>query len=329
MTDPLRDSDRELVVWGPLGRAARGGSWARQAEPTIDRIEQALADGRGDDAAALVRHLVVEATEIHELYSEWCAAIPRILAREGVAPERVAALAAEAESRAGQADHEAGWQRFVAAADACATGILRDPDTAPAVGAVVDAWLTGHDAHLLATASWIGAAVSELGEARLGELWSELQREPIASYDRYDTAVAPWDTSFALLVQIAIEGMHAHYGGPERRGEIELIEHPDRVELRFAPCGSGGRVRGDERFGVTQERHPFAWNRTGVCHYCIHCCVLQQLAPIRRLGYPGRVIEPPTEPGMPCSWSVYRDPRLVPDSAYEAVGEPPPRRDER
>ena len=70
--------------------------------------------------------------------------------------------------------------------------------------------------------------------------------------------------------------------------------------------------------------HPFAWNRVGVCHYCIHCCVLQQLEPIRRLGYPARVIEPPTEPEMQCSWTVYRRPDLVPDSAYTAVGETPP-----
>jgi hypothetical protein len=327
MDDPLLDSDTELVVWPALGRAARGGRWARQAEPTLDRIELALAEARRDDAAALVRHLVVEATEIHELYTEWCATIPRILTRHGVTPERSAQLAAEIEGRAEQDDHGAGWQRFVAAAEACAAAIEAGDGNAPSVRAALDLWLACHDSHLLVTAGWVGAAATELGEDRLGELWGELQRDPIASYDRYDTAVTPWSTSFELLVQIALEGMHAHYGGPGRRGEIELIEHADRIEMRFDPCGSGGRVRRDERFGVTAEPHPFAWNRTGVCHYCIHCCVLQQLSPIRRLGYPGRVIEPPTEPGMSCSWSVYRDPSLVPDSAYEAVGERPPRRE--
>jgi len=321
----LLESESELVDWSLLGREVRGGSWARQAEPTLDRIDLALAEGRRDDAAALVGHLVVEATEIHELYSEWCTAIPRILQRQGVPTDRVRALRLRTESRAEQDDHEAGWQRFVGIAQTCAAGILDGP-AGPPPGEVVDAWLACHDSHLLVTAGWVDAVVTELGEAALGELWSELQRDPIACYDRYAAGATPWSTSFTLLVQIALEGMHAHFGGPQRRGEIELIEHDDRIELRFDPCGSGGRVRRDELFGVTRERHPFAWNRIGVCHYCIHCCVLQQLEPIRRLGYPGRVIEPPTEPGLQCSWSVYRDPDLVPDSAYEAVGEPPPRR---
>jgi hypothetical protein len=193
------------------------------------------------------------------------------------------------------------------------------------VGAVVAAWLRGHDPHLVVTAGWVDAVVTEIGEERLGALWAELQ--PIEIYDRYDVAVSPWSESFERLMQIALEGMHGHYGGPARRGEIELIEHEDRLEMRFDPCGSGGRVRNDELYGVTKKRHPFAWNELGVCHYCIHCCVLQQLEPIRRIGHPGRVIEPPTKPGDSCSWSVYRDPALVPDQAYERVGEPPPRKE--
>ena len=322
--DPLLAGKDELVFWPPIGREARAGSWARQAETTLERIDGALADGRRADAAALVRHLVVEATEIHELLSEWCAVIPAILGREGISPERMAELDERARASAGEVDYTACWHHFVATAAESADAIVAGTAGDEAVKLTVAAWLEGHDSHLLLTAGWVDAAVTELGEARLGELWAELQREPIASYGRYDVERSPWPDSFALLVQIALEGMHAHFGGPGRRGEIELIEHEDRIELRFDPCGSGGRIRRQELFGVTQEPHPFAWNRVGVCHYCIHCCVLQQLEPIRRLGYPARVIEPPTEPGMQCGWTVYRRPDLVPDSAYTAVGETPP-----
>jgi len=46
--------------------------------------------------------------------------------------------------------------------------------------------------------------------------------------------------------------------------------------------------------------------------------------PIARFGYPTRVIDPPTWPaardGGVCTWSVYKDPSLVPATAYEAVG---------
>jgi hypothetical protein len=328
--DLLTGSAEELVRWPPIGRAARGGGWSRQAEPTLDRIDAALAEGRREDAAALVRHLVVEATEIHELLTEWGEEIPRILIREGMDRERVEEIGAELAARAGGADPEAGWREFGRRAErtaaAIAAGEAGEEEAAAEVRATVEAWLASHDPQLVVTAGWVDAAVRELGEASLGELWAVLQRAPIESYGRYDVRDSPWERSFALLVQIALEGMHAHYGGPRRRGEIELIEHPDRIEMRFAPCGSGGRIRREELFGVTGERHPFAWNELGVCHYCVHCCVLQQLEPIRRLGYPARVIEPPTEPGAECSWSVYRDPSLVPDSAYERVGEAPPRR---
>ena len=116
--------------------------------------------------------------------------------------------------------------------------------------------------------------------------------------------------------------MHGHLGGPTGRGEVEVLEYDDRIELRFAPCGSGGRVRAAARFGVTEEEYDWAWNARGVCHYCVHCRVLMQLEPIDRLGYPARVVDPRSHlaAGSPCSWTTYRDPNAVPPSAYERVG---------
>ena len=98
------------------------------------------------------------------------------------------------------------------------------------------------------------------------------------------------------------------------------------MQLTFAPCGSGGRIRAAEQFGVTTERHDWAWNEVGVCHYCVHCCVLQQLEPIDNLGYPARVIDPPLDPGDSCSWTVYRDRHDVPEEAYRRVGAARPSR---
>ena len=92
--------DFELGIWAPVGRAVRGGSWAQQAEPTLGRIAFATRVGRSADAAALVRHLVVEAAEIHELYTTWCIAIPGILRRDGLGDERIAQLRAELIERA-------------------------------------------------------------------------------------------------------------------------------------------------------------------------------------------------------------------------------------
>lgn len=277
--------------------------------PTVDRIESALAGERWEDAAALGRHLVVEAQEIHDLYTDWTRALPRILAREGVSVERPTA----------DFDPDEDWQRFLQAVEdfAANPGLEQLENT-------VDIWRTAHDRHRDLVAGWIDLAVRGLGEERLGEVWRELMADGIEEYRRYDPAVTPWPEAFEFAVRTAIEGMHGHLGGPRGRGEVEVAEHDDRIELEFHPCGSGGRIRAAERFGVTTERHDFAWNETGVCHYCVHCCVLMQLEPIDRIGFPVRVIDPPLEPGERCRWTMYRQPADIPESAYGRVGREKP-----
>jgi hypothetical protein len=82
-------------------------------------------------------------------------------------------------------------------------------------------------------------------------------------------------------------------------------------------------------WGVTTEKHDFAWNTTGVCYYCSNCCVVMQLKPIDAFGYPVRVVEPPTYPATShakCTWHVYKDPTSVPERYYEAVGREKPAR---
>jgi hypothetical protein len=311
---------RELATWAPAGREVRPGTWAQQARPTPDAIEDAVADGRLGDAARLARHLVVEAQEIHDLYTAWTREIPTELERRGVPAPEIEAERRRLLALTGAVDPELDWAAFRRATETFAAGCERQ---APSIAALADAlvtWRAGHDRHLDLVAGWIDVAVARLGEDHLGDLWRRLQADGIAAYARYDVATNPWPRSRALLLQTAIEGMHGHLGGPRGRGEVEVAEHADRIELRFSPCGSGGRLRAAERFGVTTARHDWAWNETGVCHYCAHCCVLQQLEPIDRLGYPARVIDPPLRPGDDCTWTVYNDPSLVPEAAYRRVG---------
>ena len=75
-------------------------------------------------------------------------------------------------------------------------------------------------------------------------------------------------------------------------------------------------------------RHDWSWGQAGVCLYCVHCCQLQERIPIRRFGYPLRVIEPPLWPEARgegrCTWTIYKDPAMVPAEAYERVGETKP-----
>ena len=295
MTLPAR-SEGELAAWEPAGREVRTGTWREQAEPTPDRIEAARREGRHADAAALARHLVVEAQEIHDLYGEWTRRIPEI-----------AGLAA-----ADPAPFERDWRAFADACSAFAESTNLDE--------LLGLWEVAHDRHLEHVATLVDEAVERLGEDRLGELWAELQRDGIAFYRETYGPDRPWPQSAERLVQSAIEGMHGHLGGPRRRGEVTVAEHADRIALSFDVCGSGGRLLAGRAHGVVDGAHGFAWSTRGVCRYCVHCCVLQQLTPIDDLGYPARVIDPPTRPGDSCTWTVYRDPSLVPDEAFARVG---------
>jgi hypothetical protein len=315
VSDLLERHDAPLVEWAPAGRAVRPGPWRAQAEPTPDLIEAALREGRDVDAVTLGRHLIVEAQEIHDLYTDWAAAVPRILAREGVADEELAGEVERLVALTGAEDPAADWRGFIAAIERFA----QRPDAA-GLAAALQAWREAHDRHRDLVAGWIDVAVRHLGEERLGDVWRELMADGIEAYGRYDPRSAPWAESFPFVVQTAIEGMHGHLGGPRGRGEVQVTEHDDRVVLEFAPCGSGGRIRAAEQFAVTTGRHDWAWNEPGVCHYCVHCCVLMQLEPIDRLGFPVRVVDPPLRPGDPCSWTVYRDPAAVPEAAYRRVG---------
>ena len=296
---PTRE-EGELAHWAPLGRQIRTGTWTQQGEATADRIEVAVADGRGDEARALVRQLPVEAQEIHELFVAWSRRMAELLEIAATDP----------------APHEAAWQAWIARCDAWVPGEPLEP--------LLETWSTAHDRHLQEVADLVDRVVEAWGEERLGELWADLQADGSDFYRATYGPEKPWSASAERLIQVAIEGMHGHLGGPTRRGEVTVTEHDDRVAMTFHTCGSGGRILAAGRNSVVAGTHDFAWSTPGVCSYCVHCCVLQQLTPIDDFGYPARVIDPPTRPGDPCTWTVYRDPSLVPAEAYERVGRTKP-----
>lgn len=291
------------------------------------KLRAAIAAGRNEEAAAQTRQLLVEWQEIRYLYPEFL--------RRAVAELRArAADQAPVEDFHQLLDHEFGkdyeayevQEALERGVEELARGFEAGTAGEDQLESLLTSYLDVHDRWRDQLSAAIDLGAELLGEARVGELWTAIEAEEIEGYKRYDRAERPWSESFDEVVQSAFTGMHGHLCGPRVDGEIEVNEHEDRVELRFSPCGSGGRIRNEERFGVTTEKYDWAWNKEGVCYYCAHCCVLQQLEPIDNLGMPVRVIEPPTSPGDSCSWTVYRSPELIPDSAYEAVGRRPPRR---
>ncbi len=333
-----------LVYHETMGAKIRAGSYADHAASTYTLAEAALRDGRGADAAALARYTVQEALEAYELFSQWWREIPEWISRRGVPADvlasdakRLAALVAMPDGTT--FDGDAGWtrykdliERFAAEAEAsCNSQALAHLEAAHTV------WRETHDRLCDGVYFWIDAAARHLGESITGELWDALMAPMYDYYVRYDVDVYPWPRSFDLLMHYALEGLRGHLSGPGRRGDIEVIEETDRWAIRFNPCGSGGRTMRDDpdtgtgprieapyNFGVTTRPYDWSWNKKGVCLYCVHCCQLNERMPIRRFGYPTRVVEPPVWPqaraGTKCTWYVYKDPSLVPEDIYRRVG---------
>jgi hypothetical protein len=324
---------------------------APQTESTYALARRAIAAGDTAEGVRRIHQLLDEFAEGRELFPLFIERARRFLLDRGVPAAAVSGEELRVLSLLGATAEDAldmprQWAvvRELAdrAEDACRTG------AGPAASGLVEelraAWMAVHDRFCDITCALFSLAAGQLGESVVGAMWHDAIGELYPSRDAYDTARRPWAESVALLLADAAASLRGHLSGPQRTGEVSLREEEDRWVFRFDPCGSGGRtLRADanadgtarvgEPFGfrVTTEQHDWAWQTKGVCLYCVHCCQLQERASIARLGYPVRVVEPPVwgtpQPRDYCTWSVYKDPQLVPAEAYRRVGARKPEAD--
>lgn len=350
MTEPSRH-DTAVVAHEPsLGRPARVGTWQELARGTFRSAAEAFTQARHEHAAALVEVSLLEAQELRQIYQSWPESTAAWIIDQGVDPLVLDVELARLGDLIGadaMVGIEAGWPAYVAAADhaidACRAADLGAP---AAIEAARAAWQLIHDQAVDRVSGLIDIAVRTVGEARLIDLWDFLMSDwYVIHAARYGLDHQSWDDSAHQLMIAIVDGFHAHLTGVSRQGDIELIQEDDRIGFRFAPCGSGGRSLDpaitDEApragapfsFAVTTEPHDWAWNKVGVCSYCVHCCLLNEVMPIDRLGYPTRVIDAPTWPDSTrdatCTWWVYKHPSLIPDEVYTRVGRDASRRPAR
>jgi hypothetical protein len=330
--------------------ATRTGTWDELAAGTFRVATERAGAGEWAAAATLIEQSVTEADELRDVYERWPAATLGWLRDRGVEQSSIDAALARLTDLIGDramAGIAAEWPLFTAAVE-LAAGACRSAHSS-AVADIEDArlqWQAIHDRAVDRVSGIIDIAVRVAGEDCLGELWDFLMSDWYDVHTRsYSLRAQPWGESAHQLMVAIVDGFHAHLTGVGRQGDIEVIEEPTRTGFRFAPCGSGGRsvdariTDGQPRsaapfgFAVTTTPHDWAWNTVGICSYCVHCCQLNEVMPIDRLGYPTRVIDPPTwdaaQPVTSCTWWVYHDPADVPDHVYRRVGRDPSRRPAR
>lgn len=313
-----------------LGHAAREEPWADQGVSTYVRAREALAHGATEAAVRLAELTVQEAQEAYDLYSLWLQQLPELLLGLGV-PGDAAAPSSE-RARWSAVELRSGWASYRRHLNAFADRARSDdrPGAERELERGRATWQSAHDSATDMLCTLIALGVEHLGEKSVGLLWDRMLAHYYAALpEKYDPATRPWSRSLERLVLDIFEATRGHLCGPARDGTFEVRDEPDRWVVRFAPCGSGGRTYAYADLpgrSFTEAEHDWAWNTIGVCHYCVHCCQLQQRAPIARLGMPLRVIEPPVVASVGqrgrdhCTWYLYKDPTLLPDEAFTAVG---------
>ncbi len=336
-----------------LGRRVRIGDWQDQTIGTYVKIGEAIREGDWDHAADLADYFVDEANVCFTLYRQWVNDLRGFLADNGMDAEELAAVDADVQSKLTTPEGNPWnahrhWDSFRTHQRNLLKHIYRaETDEAlETLDVMKDVWRQTHDRDVDHTYGLMSAIQDNHGAQGIADMYERVLL-PLFSwrYQKFDIDSHPWDEALETLLTVSCEAMRGHLVGPERTGDMELIEEEDRWVIRFDPCGSGQRIiRGDweedtparveppYNWAVSEE--PASWNHytKGICLYCAHCIVLNEEMPMDRFGYPTRVIDPPVYPDtdrdpavrQKCQWTMYKDPTTVPEEAYERVGRKKP-----
>lgn len=190
---------------------------------------------------------------------------------------------------------------------ACAAG---DPtEVVSATEAMRVSWIGIHDALV----RWVQELLSDLA-VEYGEdaVLTAVER----SYERvWSERYTAWDKMEPIeRLRISVEAMRGHLSGPQRRGDVGVIEEEDRFIMVLDPCGSCGVLRrGDPESGRppvnvqgNQTPKAWTWNRTGVGWYASHSPIVMEYLWTRDGKPPMRPHRGCDQQG-PCQWHIFKD----------------------
>ena len=328
----MSESPNRLSYSSKLGRSVRTGDAELLGRPTDELVVGALRSGDRQSASEWFAYLLTETSTIATVYRAWLASMITF------GESRVEHFEAELQQLTNTigapppivdpneiAREEADQVRHTIESGDC-------DHLAAALAELRRAQWRVHDDQ----ADWCWGLLTvfwrKLGENRMEEVYRETLGEWFTA--RYESL---GDLTRAESFELAIEGMRAHFCGPSDDTHVDVSEESDRWIMSFDPCGSGGRMRrGDPirgqqtrttspySFGYAEEAHDWTWGEKGVCLYCAHCSMVNEILPIEMTGAPMRITEYPKEPGDKCKWTVYKSADAIPAEAYARVGKSKP-----
>ena len=352
----ISGSGNPIIHSDLVGRETRVGDITDQCRSTWDKIGEALEGRRPDDALALTEFAVEqECRFVYDILTGWATEIRALLARRGIPEDELVQVDEGLRSVLAYPDGEpyspdVGWLRLEEAKNGLRSLIEASEwgEAGAAVPRACEAWRVVHDRVVDASFGWMSAFVERFGETAVPQMYEEIGAEHFAEFFALgDPERRAWeDEGRAAVLLDTVEAMRVHLSTVRRDGApIELVEHDDRWEMTFDPCGSGGRaLRGDiveqtpSRLGPPYEfayiEGAYDWTdgKAGMCVYCNHCQLLYEQWPMDRAGIPFLVVDPPTYPDgvghddpPRCRYTIYKSADAVPDEVYARSGKERPK----
>ena len=185
-------------------------------------------------------------------------------------------------------------------------------------------WRSLHDLMAGGLAGLISFVQSRMGDDGVRDAWQySNERGWKQQVEKIDSA----DRRFIVEALAATWRAHSGSGTGPHPGAFTITEDDEKFTFSMNPCGSGQRLvrmgayEGENAFGTTDEAHDWSYGRKGFPLYCTHCAFMNEIDPIRWIGYPVYPSEPPEDyMSDPCVWYWYKDPAAIPDRHWERYG---------
>jgi hypothetical protein len=111
---------------------------------------------------------------------------------------------------------------------------------------------------------------------------------------------------------------------------LTIEEDDEKISVTMEPCGSGqwlienGAYGPPRNYAMVTEAQPSTFGMTDFPVYCTHEPMLEILS-IELSGQPRVVCHPPEKMGTtPCRFSIYKDPKNIPEEVFARVGKQKP-----
>jgi hypothetical protein len=352
------DAPVVTLTWSQvIGKRVREGPWADQAVSTTRKFYEALDAAQLELAAQLVDYFMEEAKVVYLIYDVWGEGFRSWLLEQGIDELQLSELDRRLSRLLAFPDGSDYERRGKWAAMASSAGtlahLLRTYEFAPDEARrrfddLRESWRQLHDRSVDYISGLLTFIAEQFGEDAIEKCYRHVLDPYLQErYAPFDVRRQPYEETIYRNLYLTFEAMRAHLCGPERTGDLQFTEYEDRYVIAFDPCGSGNRsLRGDAiehtgprpappyNFGVTKDRHDWAWNEEGICYYCAHCCFALERWPAEQWGHPLRVVDSPRYPEETqgdepkrCTWTIYKSIEAIPESAYHRIGLEKPSKD--